>query len=270
MSEYHLFHPKTWSLLWLSLQQHIAASKGYEHCVVFLLEYGADPNIKGNDHCFAANKGRCYDLWLFLFADSEGSVPLWEAISGKHESVVKILAENGALLSSGDVSQFACTAIEQNNLDLLKDIVHHGGDLTRPTSSETTLLHKAISEGNVEIVKFLIDQGAEIDKPDTHGWTPRALADHQGLEEIQFLFQSGQQTKKSSVFTIPEKQGLPYFGKRIIKYSSEPSMPPFSPEFRPPFPKLTRSDSQWRRRPNHFQNSLFGIISAANSGEHPV
>lgn len=29
------------------MQQHIAASRGHEHCVVLLLEYGADPNIRG-------------------------------------------------------------------------------------------------------------------------------------------------------------------------------------------------------------------------------
>ncbi|KAJ0090145.1 hypothetical protein Patl1_12782 [Pistacia atlantica] len=224
---------------------HIAASKGYGHCIVLLLEYGADPNIK----------------------DLEGSVPLWEAILGKHESVVKILAESGAMISSGDVGEFACTAIEQNNLDLLKDIVCHGGDLTRPNSNGTTPLHKAISEGNVEIVKFLIDQGANIDKPDIHGWTPRALADHQGLEDIQILLTTRQQTKKSPVFSIPKEQGLPYSGKHIVKYSSEPSIGPFCPEFIPPVSKVTRSDSHWRRRPNHFQNSLFGIMSAANTAE---
>lgn len=206
----------------------------------------------------------------FLFTDLEGSVPIWEAILGKHESVVKILAESGAMISSGDVGQFACTAIEQNNLDLLKDIVCHGGDLTQPNSNGTTPLHKAISEGNVEIVKFLIDQGANIDKPDIHGWTPRALADHQGLEDIQILLTTRQQTKKSPVFSIPKEQGLPYFGKHIVKYSSEPSIGPFCPEFIPPVSKVTRSDSHWRRRPNHFQNSLFGIMSAANTGEHPV
>lgn len=30
-----------------SCKQHIAASKGSEHCVVLLIEYGANPNIKG-------------------------------------------------------------------------------------------------------------------------------------------------------------------------------------------------------------------------------
>jgi ankyrin repeat protein len=78
------------------------------------------------------------------------------------------------------VGQFAYTAAEQNNLDLLKEIVKYGGDVTLPARCGTTAIHTAISEGNTEMVKFILDQGADVDKPDLHGWTPRALADHQG------------------------------------------------------------------------------------------
>ena len=34
-------------LLMVSMQQHIAASGGSDHCVALLLEYGVDPNIRG-------------------------------------------------------------------------------------------------------------------------------------------------------------------------------------------------------------------------------
>ncbi|KAL5783168.1 hypothetical protein ACOSP7_008197 [Xanthoceras sorbifolium] len=225
---------------------HIAASKGSEHCVILLLEYGANPNIK----------------------DSEGSVPLWEAILGKHESVIKILMDNGALLSSGDVGYFGCSAVEQNNLDLLKEVVCYGCDVTQPNINGTTPLHTAICEGNVEIVKFLLDQGADIDKPDKHGWTPRAVADHQGHEDIKVMFQTRQETpKKPPVVTNTMKRGMPKPGKkRMLKYSSEPSIAPYSPETAPPAPGITSSSIQWRRRPSNFDNSLFGIMSAANTG----
>ena len=36
---------------------------------------------------------------------------------GKHESVSKLLVDNGAMLSKGDVGQLACSAVEQNNLN---------------------------------------------------------------------------------------------------------------------------------------------------------
>ncbi|KAJ6743656.1 POTASSIUM CHANNEL AKT1 [Salix viminalis] len=104
---------------------HIAASKGNEHCVTLLLEYGADPNIK----------------------DSEGIVPVWEALQGNHKNVLELLAENGAAITSGDVGQFALTAAEQNNLDLLEEIAGYGGDVTLPATCGTTALHAAISSG---------------------------------------------------------------------------------------------------------------------------
>ena len=34
------------------MQQHIAASKGKDHCVALLLEHGANPNIKGTISAF--------------------------------------------------------------------------------------------------------------------------------------------------------------------------------------------------------------------------
>ncbi|KAL2517599.1 Potassium channel AKT1 [Abeliophyllum distichum] len=214
---------------------HLAASKGRFECVLLLLDYGADPNRK----------------------DSEGNVPLWDAILGKHESVIKLLTDNGATLSSGDVGQFACFAVEQCNIDLLKEIIKYGGDITLLNSMGTTALHTAICEENVEIVKFLMEQGADIDKPDVHGWTPRALADYQGHENIKALFQTKQEsnnkkTDHKSKSVIPDVQDAPY----LKKYSSEPTLPPLNPEY-------TLQNGPSRRRTSNFQNSLFGIISAA-------
>ncbi|CAI0444456.1 unnamed protein product [Linum tenue] len=250
---------------------HIAASSGNEHCVALLLEYGADPNRK----------------------DSEGNVPLWDAMLGKHESVIKLLKDNGATLSSGDTGQFAFTAIEQNNLDLLKKIVIYGGDVTKPTSTGTTALHAAISEENIDIVKFLLDEGADIDMPDSNGWTARALADHQGHDEIKILFQNRKEVKKIPKTKVPTISQTSKLGgtisssstptytvtgkKRIAKYSSEPMIAPYdasvdySPRcVMPVVPESTWTDSSRRRRVNTFRNSLFGIMSAANTGDIDV
>ncbi|KAJ6406275.1 hypothetical protein OIU84_009908 [Salix udensis] len=219
---------------------HIAASKGNEHCVTLLLEYGADPNIK----------------------DSEGIVPVWEALQGNHKNVLELLAENGAAITSGDVGQFALTAAEQNNLDLLEEIAGYGGDVTLPANCGTTALHAAISSGNTEMVKFILDQGADVDKPDLHGWTPRALADHQGQEEIQALFENREQENKKTVPTTPKHLSVPYGGKSIAKYNSEPTIPPFSPSLHHDVAPSRR------RRADNFQNSLVGMMSVASTGEN--
>ncbi|KAK7260861.1 hypothetical protein RIF29_27160 [Crotalaria pallida] len=219
---------------------HVAASKGSKHCVVLLLEYGADANAQ----------------------DFDGSVPLWEAMVGRHESIVKLLIENGADISFADVGQFACTAVEQNNLKLLKDIVKYGGDVTRSKSNGSTALHAAVCEGNVEIVKFLIEQGADIDKQDANGWTPRAFAEHQCQEEIQNIFMKtgGHSSNRSVIPPIPENDGVRFQGR----WQSEPSISAMPQGSIPPNQELTWSYKHDRRKSSNFHNSFFGVMSAAN------
>ncbi|KAL0407802.1 UNVERIFIED_CONTAM: Potassium channel AKT1 [Sesamum radiatum] len=193
---------------------HLAAAKGNLECVLLLLDYGADPNRR----------------------DSEGNVPLWDAILGKHEPVIKALVDNGATLSSGDMGQFACFAAEQNDLDLLKN-------------------HQ-VWRGR-----------ADIDKPDVHGWTPRALADYQGHEAINALFQTKQESHNSgkahqrstSISTSEVQEGLPYYLK---KYASEPTIPQFKPDDKTQNAKETgvpNHKTGWAA--NSFQNSLAGILT---------
>ncbi|KAM4133083.1 hypothetical protein ACJW30_01G301500 [Castanea mollissima] len=226
---------------------HIAASKGSENCVILLLDYGANPNSR----------------------DSEGNVPLWEAMLGGHETVVKLLLDSGANLHFGDIGQFACTAAEQNNLNLLKEIIRYGGDVTcSKMDGTTTALHVAVCEGNIEIVKLLLDQGADIDKPNSDGWTPRTLADQQGHEDIKTIFESSREPKNQSIIPIPERRNGTHF---LGRFTSEPTMCPLSQEGS--FPGAT--DGSWtqsrpRRRSNNFHNSLFGIMSAAHTEEKDI
>ncbi|TQD76130.1 hypothetical protein C1H46_038352 [Malus baccata] len=220
---------------------HIAASNGNEHCALLLLEYEADPNIQ----------------------DSEGNVPLWEAISGKHESLIKLLLDNGAKINSGNVGNFACSAVEQNNLELLKYIVKYNGEVTLPKNNGTTALHTAVCEENVEIAKFLLEQGAEADKPDSYGWTPRALAEHQGHDKIMELFQQKSESKKPSkkqtVVPMPEDPIL----SRPGKFRSEPTLPPYARDGRPFNSDMTSENTL--RMDKSFRNSLFGFMSTANT-----
>lgn len=186
---------------------------------------------------------------------------------GNHEPVIKLLKDNGAKITSGDVGQFACAAAEKNNLKLLKDIVRLGGDITLANINGSTALHVAVCEGNIEMVEFLLEQGADINKVDEHGWTPGDLAEQQGHEDIKHLFESRKEETKAQqpLGTIPEeKHGVRFLGR----FKSEPTILPVPREGS--FPALDGSSwgrSRQRRRIDNFHNSLFGIMSAAQTGE---
>ncbi|XP_074280504.1 potassium channel AKT1-like isoform X2 [Silene latifolia] len=212
---------------------HIAAANGSENCAVVLLAYGADPNVR----------------------DSEGNVPLWDAVTGRHESLIKLLIDQGATLSSGDVPQYACYAVEQDSLEILKDIVRYGGDVTLPKSNGSTALHAAVSGGNPKIVKFLLKQGADVDQADSHGWTPRRVANFNANEEIKALFVSKEEASRQSVVIVPDKEVSP----RLLRKTRSNSSMDVTPRLR----EVTWADRQPRRRVNTFRNSLFGIMSAA-------
>lgn len=183
-----------------------------------------------------------------------------------HKPVVKLLSDNGAKLTAGDVGMYACTAAEQNNLDLLKEIVSHGGNVSQPRNNGSTALHVAVCEGNIQIVKFLLDQGADINKGDENGWTARHLAEQQGHDEIKELFDSyhNRRAKIESAVSMPEERlGVRFLGR----YKSEPSILATVNQDAP----FLASDGLWgrprpRRRTSNFDNSLFGIMSAAQTG----
>ncbi|GMI97686.1 K+ transporter 1 [Hibiscus trionum] len=218
---------------------HIAAAKGSENCVLLLLDYGADPNCK----------------------DSEGSVPLWEAMLGGHDNVAQLLKENGGNINAGDVGHFACTSAEQNNLNLLKEIIRFGGDVTCPRNNGYTALHVAVCEDNVEIVKFLLEQGADINKPDVHHWTPKDLAEQQGHEEIKTIFESSIEMKPPSIMSVTEMHEPRYLGR----FTSEPDIRPVAPET-----DGSLGQSRPRRRTSNFHNSLFGIMSSDHNVERDM
>ncbi|KAE8670849.1 Potassium channel AKT1 [Hibiscus syriacus] len=207
---------------------HIAASKGSENCVLLLLDY-----------------------------DLEGSVPLWEATVGGHDQLAKLLKENGANINVGDIGHFLCTTAKKNDLNLLKEIVRYEGDITRPRYNGDTALHVAVCKGNIEIVKFLLEHGADIDKPDIQGRTPRDLAEHQGHEDIQTIFKSWSEKKKTPhVMSIPEKQETSFLGR----FTSEPLIRTVATAGGTDG-SSSRGGSRPRRRTSSYHNSLFGIMS---------
>nr|ADK93728.1 inward-rectifying potassium channel [Puccinellia tenuiflora] len=216
---------------------HIAASTGNEQCVKLLLDYGADPNAR----------------------DSEGKVPLWEAMYAKHDTVVQLLVKGGADLSLGDTGLYCCLAIEQNNIELLEEILNRIHDANMPSKDGNIPLHRAVCDGNVEMVALLLKHRADIDKMDSNGWTPRALAEQQGHEEIQALFKP----LTPPIKYISNGRATPML---LGRFSSDPSMRNVIREDTE-LPSKVLPQKLGRRKVS-FQNSLFGVISSSHPHPH--
>ncbi|KAL9247847.1 hypothetical protein vseg_021232 [Gypsophila vaccaria] len=223
---------------------HIVATKGIENCAVALLAYGADPNIH----------------------DRDGNVPLWDAMLGRHESLIKLLVDQGATLKSGDVGQYACYAVEQDDLEMLKDIVRYGGNVTLAASNGSTALHAAVSNGNLTIVKFLLKQGADVDQTDMYGSTPRKLADYHANEEIKALLHSKQSNKESKELMEESKEEASRESRVTIESSplhTKGRLIRSSMDVTSHMRQVSWADGKSKNRVHAFRNSLFGIMSAA-------
>ncbi|KAL5975257.1 RAC-alpha serine/threonine-protein kinase [Asimina triloba] len=251
-----------------------AASRGDESLLQQLLERGLDPNESDNSGRTALPRASWHHIVVYQFpdgnavfscfnADAEGSVPLWEAIFERHESMMKLLLANGADLLNGNMGHFACRAAEKDSTEMLNDIVHCGGDLTLARSDGTTALHIAVNEGNTKLVQFLLFHGAFIDKPDAQGWTPRSLADHLGHEAIKALFQTKEELGNQASITFSEP-GMPI----NVRFRRGNSFRRASHRSVGSSGILGLQQSNLRRRKaSNYHNSLFGVMSIAQAGE---
>lgn len=189
---------------------------------------------------------------------------MWEAIVGKHEEVAKLLVDNGAQLSTGDMAQFACTAAAHGSVQMLEEILRYGGALTAAKKDGTTALHQAVCDGNLAVAAFLIRHGADVDKPDSQGWTPRSLAEQQGHEEIKALFDGVNQAASGA---DPSARTAP---AQVRRFSSEPVIPKpnAAAAVEEVWPLMSPGEgmSGHERRATNYSNSLFGVVSAANNG----
>lgn len=205
--------------------------------------------------------------YIFIYTDFDGNIPLGEAILGNHESVTKLLVENGADISLADVGRLACYAVEKKDIELLNDIAQYGGDVKK-SSNGTTALHLAVGQGNVEMVKFLVEQGAYIDLQDSFGWSARAYADHQCHEEIQNIFKEIEKDDKVPHVISPVPNNNE--GSCIEKCQSESYLPtiPQSGSL-PPNQELTWLDNH-HGRVTPFRNSFFRMVSAPSQGNKSI
>lgn len=142
----------------------------------YLLAHGADPNS-----VCAGHKGSGYYL-----RNAAWKLPL---------QYTELLLSHGARVSQSGPMQMA---VEKGRVDVLKDLVEHGGDVNERLEPDVgclaaskkkqlaseSLLHVAVNFGQVELVGWLLEKGADAKAVDLRGKTAATLAEERRDREM--------------------------------------------------------------------------------------
>ncbi|CAL9121550.1 unnamed protein product [Musa textilis] len=157
---------------------HIAASKGYEDCVLVLLDHAGNINIQ----------------------DMDGNTPLWDAIAAKHHKIFNLLHQCACISNPNTSGDLLCLAAKRNDLSTMKELLKHGLNIDSQNHEGLTALQIALAEYSEDMVTFLVMNGASIEKANLNGRGARKIRN--GV-----LKEMGQQRDAGCVNTLPESNG---------------------------------------------------------------
>ncbi|PKA47189.1 Potassium channel KOR1 [Apostasia shenzhenica] len=149
---------------------HLAASRGYENMVLFLIHECVDINIP----------------------DKYGNTPLLEAIKNKHDRVASLLFSKGAKLCLSDAGSQLCAAVARGDAGFMKRVLSYGADPNSKDYDHHTPLHIAAGEGLYLIAEVLLQAGASVLVEDRWGMTPLDEARKRGSSSIIKLLEDAE------------------------------------------------------------------------------
>ena len=165
---------------------HLAAKYAKTEVVQFLLECGADLNIK----------------------TSEGFTPLLLAAARSHTNVVQMLIDHGSDFKSDinirggrfedSLLHLGARCAQENFLEFL---IKSGLDINVKNNTGSTPLHTAAENGHFEIVTFLLENGGNVNSVDLDKNTPLHVAVQRmnvSIETIKILLNYGADFKKKN------------------------------------------------------------------------
>nr|CAB3461391.1 unnamed protein product [Digitaria exilis] len=121
---------------------HIAASKGYEDCVLVLLKHACNVNIR----------------------DAQGNTALWHAAASGHHKIFNILYHFARASNPRAAGDVLCLAARRGDAALLRKLLRLGLDVDSEDHDGATALRVAMAEGHADAARFLILNGASLDK----------------------------------------------------------------------------------------------------------
>lgn len=119
-------------------------------------------------------------------SDRSGSTPLCVAAARGQETVVNLLLDNGAKIESSDISGKTSlhSAAHYGHTTVAKLLLNSGANIETSGRDGTTPLRLAAVFGNETMVKLLLENGANIESSDERGMTPLKMAARHGHKTV--------------------------------------------------------------------------------------
>lgn len=107
------------------------------------------------------------ELAMTVFVHGGSPVRMLEgAVRGEHAEIVDyILQHSGGKISSSDVSDNLCAAVQSEDSDVAEVLLHHGANVNWANTHMDTPLYCAIKYGNLKMVELLLKRGANVTDP---------------------------------------------------------------------------------------------------------
>ena len=147
----------------------VSSEKGNYEIVKYLLESGADVNIR----------------------NSNGETALIKAAAKKNYRVIKLLIESGADVNvkSGNAHTALIMASTIDDFNTIKLLIESGADVNAKNRYGITTLMKVSRFWSLKDVKLLIEKGADVNAEDYDGQTAIDYAWHDGNEDVRAYLQ---------------------------------------------------------------------------------
>ncbi|XP_048542687.1 potassium channel KOR1-like isoform X2 [Triticum urartu] len=162
---------------------HLAASRGYEDIVQFLIHQGADINL----------------------TDKFGNTPLLEAVRQGHDRVATLLFSKGAKLNLENAGSHLCIAVSKGDSDFIRGALAYGADPNSKDYDHRNPLHIAAAEGLYIMAKLLVEAGASVLATDRRGTTPLDEGHKSGSKPLIMLLEQAKADELSKFPTRGEE-----------------------------------------------------------------